>query len=64
MEFAYPPVGNEARNFPPPLFYPDFTKSTVQRKEELESFPVILTNEKGDRYVVRWSLLKPVRGTL
>ncbi|KAH7698429.1 p70, partial [Aphelenchoides avenae] len=49
VEFAYPPVGNEACKFPPPLFYPDFTKSTVQRKEDLESFPVILTNEKGDR---------------
>ncbi|KAI1718802.1 DENN (AEX-3) domain-containing protein [Ditylenchus destructor] len=49
VDFAYPPMGSNRRKFPPPLFYPDFTKCTVQRKESLEAYSVILTNEKGDR---------------
>uniref|UniRef100_A0A915DXK3 Uncharacterized protein n=1 Tax=Ditylenchus dipsaci TaxID=166011 RepID=A0A915DXK3_9BILA len=49
VNFAYPPMGSNSRQFPPVLFYPDFTKCTIQRKEGLEAFPVVLTNEKGDR---------------
>uniref|UniRef100_A0A915DWT5 Uncharacterized protein n=1 Tax=Ditylenchus dipsaci TaxID=166011 RepID=A0A915DWT5_9BILA len=52
VNFAYPPMGSNSRQFPPVLFYPDFTKCTIQRKEGLEAFPVVLTNEKGDRTFV------------
>ena len=49
IEFAYPPLENPQR-YMPDIFYPDFTRETIQRKEDLESYPVILTDEKGDRY--------------
>lgn len=49
VDFAYPPLGSNTAQFPPPLFYPDFMKNSVQRKEDLEAFSVVLTNEKGDR---------------
>lgn len=49
VEFAYPSISSNPQQYPPPLFYPDFMKSTLQRKEDLESFSVILTDEKGNR---------------
>ncbi|KAL7074184.1 hypothetical protein ACQ4LE_006886 [Meloidogyne hapla] len=49
VDFAYPPMGSNASNFPPQLFYPDFMKGTVQRREERETYQVVLTNDKAER---------------
>ncbi|KAL3123778.1 hypothetical protein niasHT_009991 [Heterodera trifolii] len=49
VEFACPSLSSNFLLFPPILFYPDFMKGTIQRREEREAFQVILTNEKGDR---------------
>ncbi|CAD5229011.1 unnamed protein product [Bursaphelenchus okinawaensis] len=49
IDFAYPPVGNNAAKFQPAIFYPDFMKYSNVRKEDLESYPVVLTDEKGER---------------
>jgi len=43
-------MGSNASNFPPQLFYPDFMKGTVQRREERETYQVVLTNDKAERF--------------
>ena len=49
VDFAYPPMGSNACNYPPQLFYPDFLKSTVQCREDGEFYQVVLTNAKAER---------------
>lgn len=51
IDYSYPLLTTKQyqEKYPPPLFYPDFMKSTIQRKEDLDSFLVILTDEKGNR---------------
>ncbi|KAI6191211.1 UDENN domain-containing protein [Aphelenchoides bicaudatus] len=49
IDFAYPPLDEKAHQYQPAIFYPDFMRSTLQCKESLDSYPVILTDDKGDR---------------
>lgn len=49
VDFAYPPLEDNAPKYQPAIFYPDFMRSTLQCKESLESYPVILTDDKGVR---------------
>lgn len=59
--FRYPPMGSNATHFPPTLFYPDFMKGTVQRREQSEAFQVVLTNEKGERCSKKPKFFEPNR---
>ncbi|CAD5234803.1 unnamed protein product [Bursaphelenchus xylophilus] len=49
IDFSYPPIGNNVSRFQPAIFYPDFMKYSNMRREDLESYPVVLTDEKGER---------------
>lgn len=49
IEFSYPSIESKLSKFPPPLFYPDFMRETIQRRENDETFQVVLTDEKGNR---------------
>jgi hypothetical protein len=49
VDFAYPALEDNAQKYQPAIFYPDFMRSTLQCKENLESYPVILTDDKGHR---------------
>lgn len=49
VDFAYPPIGKNSIKFQPAIFYPDFMRFSTMRKEDLEAYPVILTDEKGTR---------------
>jgi hypothetical protein len=51
VDFAYPPMGSNAVQFPPQFFYPDFMKGTLQRREDRETFQVILTNQRAERWL-------------
>lgn len=50
IEFAQPPLEDDAKQYQPAIFYPDFMRSTLRCKETIESYPVILTDDKGQRY--------------
>lgn len=49
IDFSYPLLENNAQKYQAAIFYPDFTRATLQCKENLESYPVILTDDKGQR---------------
>jgi hypothetical protein len=49
IDFSYPLLDVNVNKYQPAIFYPDFMRSTLQCKENLESYPVILTDDKGNR---------------
>ncbi|KAI3420342.1 hypothetical protein GPALN_003650 [Globodera pallida] len=60
VELACPSLDANFQQFPPTLFYPDFMKGTLQRREEREAFQVILTNENGERkFAFCFKFLRP-----
>uniref|UniRef100_A0A914GT61 Large ribosomal subunit protein eL39 n=1 Tax=Globodera rostochiensis TaxID=31243 RepID=A0A914GT61_GLORO len=60
VELACPPLDANFQQFPPTLFYPNFMKGTLQRREEREAFQVILTNENGERkFAFCFKFLRP-----